>query len=171
MAKPYDSPLELAARGERVIQSSLMPFTRSWRSFAWSSLENKRTIVRANRACVNGLAECAKERSNITNEKFRSLHSCKMPALLEFRPVRNLVPWVEQAAQDGIAVEHGHPLRNVGWRHPSCFRVGRLIQEVGRGCTGAGEPVDADVGEEEVAVDSVFRQIGGRVRPLLELLH
>ncbi len=39
-----------------------------------------------------------------------------------------------------------------------------------RGRAGAGEPVDADIGEELIAVDGIFRQIGGRVRPLLELL-
>jgi hypothetical protein len=46
----------------------------------------------------------------------------------------------------------------------------RLIQEVCRGRAGAGEPVDADASEQLIAVDSIFREIGGWVRPLLELL-
>ena len=90
-----------------------------------------------------------------------------MPTLLELRPVRGLMSGVKQATQDGITVEHGHPLRNVGWRHPSSFGVVRLIQEVCRGRTGTGEPVNADVGEEEVAVDGIFgRSAAGFVHSL-----
>src|SRR5215218_1709308 len=111
------------------------------------------TNVHANRARVGTLAESAKEVSNITNQEVRSLHGGEMPTLLELRPVCGLVSRVEQAAQDGVTVEHCHPLRNIRWRRPSCFGVIRLIQEVCRRGAGAGEPVDADVGEELVAVD------------------
>ena len=48
--------------------------------------------------------------------------------------------------------------------------VGGLVEELGGRRAGAGEPVEADVGEQLVAVDGVLGQLGRRVGPLLELL-
>src|SRR5215218_2228237 len=48
--------------------------------------------------------------------------------------------------------------------------VGTLVIEPSRGTTGVGEPVDADVGQQLVAVDGVVRERGGWVGPFFELL-
>lgn len=45
-----------------------------------------------------------------------------------------------------------------------------LVDELGSGGTGAGEPIHADVGQQLVAVDGLFGQLGRRVGPLFELL-
>src|SRR4029453_13551648 len=49
--------------------------------------------------------------------------------------------------------------------------VRRLVVVAGRRAGGAGEPVDADVGQQVGAVHGVLGELGRRVGPLLELLH
>ena len=46
-----------------------------------------------------------------------------------------------------------------------------VVDRVRRRRTGAGEPVQADVGQQLVPVDGLFRQLVDRVGPLGELLH
>ena len=55
----------------------------------------------------------------------------------------------------GSAPNTAHPCGAVDGRSQSRWLCGPLVDELGRGATGAGEPVDADVGQQLVAVDGV----------------
>lgn len=94
-------------------------------------------------------------------KQVRRLHRREVPAALELGPVDDVVVAPGEAADrrvggegDGDAGRH----RLAGLRREGGRVVVGLVVEVGGGTRGTGEPVDADVCEELVAVDGVLER-------------
>ncbi len=96
-----------------------------------------------------------------------------MTAAVELRPADDVAGLGGERADGYVGGEDRHGGRHGGalLGHPHGRVVEPLVVGVGGRAGGGGEPVDADVGQDPVAVHGVLGQQGGRVGPLLELLH
>jgi hypothetical protein len=96
----------------------------------------------------------------------------------------DLAKRIHQAPDRGVRGEDGDPGRRAGLLALPPLDLTRLlpggegppglhplIDRVGGGRPGPGEPEDADVGEQLVPVDGRLGQLGARIGPLVKLLH
>ena len=117
-------------------------------------------------------AQLAEELPDVADEQVGGLHGGEVAAAAEFGPVHDSVFELDSAPDRHIQGEHRDPGRHRGTltRAPGSGMRG-LVVAVGRGPGGAGQPIEHHVGEQQIPVHRVLGQFGGRIGPLLELLH
>src|ERR671911_726590 len=112
-----------------------------------------------------GLPELAEELAHVADEQIGRFHRREVSALLELREMNDLALRVHEAPHNRVGVEDSPPLRCRRRGQPVESVVSTLVIEPSRGTTGIGEPVDAYVGQQLVAVDGVVRKRGGWIGP------
>src|SRR6202020_1394345 len=110
---------------------------------------------------------------DVGGEEVGGFEGCEVAAAVELRPADDVAGLGGERADGYVGGEDRHGGRDGGalLGRPHGRVVEPLVVGVGGRAGGGGEPVDADVGQDPVAVHGVFGQQGGRVGPPLELLH
>ena len=121
-------------------------------------------------ACGPLLPELAEEAPNLADDPLRNLHRREMAAALEARSTARCcssarphrIGWVTSGGRTARRSAAGEALV----RTPAAAGVERLVVELRRRARRRGQPVEADVGQQLVAVDAVLGQLAaGRSTP------
>src|SRR6266487_2131567 len=97
--------------------------------------------------------EATEEHAHVADEQLRHLHGREVAAVIEVRPVHDVVAALSVAADRDVLGKCGHTGRRGAALLAPRERTHVLVVQPGRGAGGTGEPVDRDVGEDEVTVD------------------